>query len=247
MLYSAAGQLLGHAQLHLRLPGRRGARPRLFTAGQAGIFYALCYFASLFTQPVIGGWADRHPEVPLKRLLIVMLLPAIALNLVFYFTRPNFLLTALTFFLFGVLETNSYPLIDSMGMQYVNAGVQIPYSLSRGIGSLSYALLCVATGLLTARFGMQTALLAHCAEQLVMLVCLLLFPSIPAQLLPQPQKGAAEGPFRPADPARQPDLYAHADCLLLRHDGRDADQRLSSSRWSRAAAATAGRWGWRSF
>ena len=166
---------------------------RGFTAGQAGIFCALCYFASLFTQPVIGGWADRHPEVPLKRLLIVMLLPAIALNLVFYFTRPNFLLTALTFFLFGVLETNSYPLIDSMGMQYVNAGVQIPYSLSRGIGSLSYALLCVATGLLTARFGMQTALLAHCAEQLVMLVCLLLFPSIPAQLLPQPQKGAAEG------------------------------------------------------
>ena len=166
---------------------------RGFTAGQAGIFCALCYFASLFTQPVIGGWADRHPEVPLKRLLIVMLLPAIALNLVFYFTRPNFLLTALTFFLFGVLETNSYPLIDSMGMQYVNAGVQIPYSLSRGIGSLSYALLCVATGLLTARFGMQTALLAHCAEQLVMLVCLLLFPSIPAQLLPQPQKGAASG------------------------------------------------------
>ena len=166
---------------------------RGFTAGQAGIFCALCYFASLFTQPVIGGWADRHPEVPLKRLLIVMLLPAIALNLVFYFTRPNFLLTALTFFLFGVLETNSYPLIDSMGMQYVNAGVQIPYSLSRGIGSLSYALLCVATGLLTARFGMQAALLAHCAEQLVMLVCLLLFPSIPAQLLPQPQKGAASG------------------------------------------------------
>ena len=166
---------------------------RGFTAGQAGIFCALCYFASLFTQPVIGGWADRHPEVPLKRLLIVMLLPAIALNLVFYFTRPNFLLTALTFFLFGVLETNSYPLIDSMGMQYVNAGVQIPYSLSRGIGSLSYALLCVATGLLTARFGVQTALLAHCAEQLVMLVCLLLFPSIPAQLLPQPQKGAASG------------------------------------------------------
>ena len=32
---------------------------RGFTAGQAGIFCALCYFASLFTQPVIGGWADR--------------------------------------------------------------------------------------------------------------------------------------------------------------------------------------------
>ena len=146
---------------------------RGFTTGQAGIFCALCYLASLFTQPVIGGWADRHPSVPIKRLLIIMLLPAAALNLVFYFTRPGFLLTALIIFLFGVLETNSYPLIDSMGMQYVNAGVEIPYSFARGMGSLTYAVLCVVTGLLTARFGMQTALLAHCAEQLLLLVCLL--------------------------------------------------------------------------
>ena len=148
---------------------------RGFTTGQAGIFCALCYLASLFTQPVIGGWADRHPSVPIKRLLIIMLLPAAALNLVFYFTRPGFLL------------------IDSMGMQYVNAGVEIPYSFARGMGSLTYAVLCVVTGLLTARFGMQTALLAHCAEQLLLLVCLLAFPSIPARLLPQPQAKAASG------------------------------------------------------
>lgn len=166
---------------------------RGFTTGQAGIFCALCYLASLFTQPVIGGWADRHPSVPIKRLLIIMLLPAAVLNLVFYFTRPGFLLTALIIFLFGVLETNSYPLIDSMGMQYVNAGVEIPYSFARGMGSLTYAVLCVVTGLLTARFGMQTALLAHCAEQLLLLVCLLAFPSIPARLLPQPQAKAASG------------------------------------------------------
>lgn len=80
--------------------------------------------------------------MPLKRLLIVMLLPAIALNLVFYFTRPNFLLTALTFFLFGVLETNSYPLIDSMGMQYVNAGVQDPPTASRAASARSATRFC---------------------------------------------------------------------------------------------------------
>ena len=166
---------------------------RGFTTGQAGFFCALCYLASLFTQPVIGVWADRHPNVPIKQLLIVMLLPAVALNLVFYFTRPGFALTALIIFLFGVLETNSYPLIDSMGMQYVNAGVKIPYSFARGMGSLTYAVLCVVTGLLTARFGMQAALLAHCAEQLLLIVCLLAFPSIPARLLPQPQAKSASG------------------------------------------------------
>ena len=163
---------------------------------------------------------------PLKRLLIIMLLPAAALNLVFYFTRPGFLLTALIIFLFGVLETNSYPLIDSMGMQYVNAGVEIPYSFARGMGSLTYAVLCVVTGLLTARFGMQTALLAHCAEQLLLLVCLLAFPSIPARLLPQPQAKAASGHSIWQILKKKQGLYAHADCLLLRHDGRDADQQF---------------------
>ncbi len=142
---------------------------RGFTTGQAGIFCALCYFASLFTQPVIGGWADRHPKVPIKRLLIMMLLPAIALNLVFYFTRPNFLLTALTFFLFGVLETNSYPLIDSMGMQYVNAGVQILYSFARHRLAQLRAFVR-GDGPADRAFRDATALLAHCAEQLVMLV-----------------------------------------------------------------------------
>ena len=68
-----------------------------------------------------------------------------------------------------------------------------PYSFARGMGSLTYAVLCVVTGLLTARFGMQAALLAHCAEQLLLIVCLLAFPSIPARLLPQPQAKSASG------------------------------------------------------
>ena len=62
---------------------------RGFTTGQAGIFCALCYLASLFTQPVIGGWADRHPSVPIKQLLIVMLLPAVGAQSRLLFHAPR--------------------------------------------------------------------------------------------------------------------------------------------------------------
>lgn len=189
---SSCRPALGHDQLYLRLSGRDRPRPGLYDRTGRNFLRAV-----LSGKPFYAAGHQRlgrpAPERAIKQLLIVMLLPAVALNLVFYFTRPGFALTALIIFLFGVLETNSYPLIDSMGMQYVNAGVKIPYSFARGMGSLTYAVLCVVTGLLTARFGMQAALLAHCAEQLLLIVCLLAFPSIPARLLPQPQAKSASG------------------------------------------------------
>lgn len=155
-----------------------------------------------------------------------MLLPAVALNLVFYFTRPGFALTALIIFLFGVLETNSYPLIDSMGMQYVNAGVKIPYSFARGMGSLTYAVLCVVTGLLTARFGMAggaSGALRRAASADWSACWHSRHPGAPS--------AAAAGkvglqPFDLADLKEKQGLYAHAHRLLLRHDGRDADQQF---------------------
>ena len=179
---------------------------RGFTTGQAGIFCALCYLASLFTQPVIGGWADRHPSVPIKQLLIVMLLPAVALNLVFYFTRPGFALTALIIFLFGVLETNSYPLIDSMGMQYVNAGVKIPYSFARGMGSLTYAVLCVVTGLPSALvFGLLQKKMSSAKILLISIIFMVVKPllilasgSLGMLLAVQPVQMLGYGLFFPA-------------------------------------------------
>ena len=134
---------------------------RGFTSGQAGIFIALGYLAGMAAQPLMGSWADRHPEMPLKWLFGMCIVPALALNFLFYFTRPGFWGTALIFLLLGATETNAYPLIDSMAMQYINAGMNISYSLGRGLGAFAYAVVCVVVGQQTARFGVQTALLSH--------------------------------------------------------------------------------------
>jgi Major Facilitator Superfamily. len=150
---------------------------RGFTSGQAGTFLALGCLAGMISQPLLGGWADRHPAIPLKHIFAGMMLPAIALNLAFYFTRPGFFGTAAVFLILGILETNSYPLIDSMAMQYINTGMDVPYSLGRGLGAFSYAVICVLVGQQTARFGMQTALLTHTAMQVLLVASILLFPT----------------------------------------------------------------------
>ena len=157
---------------------------RGFTSGQAGIFIALGYLAGLASQPLMGFWADRHPEVPLKYLFAGCMLPAAALDLLLYAVRPGFAGTAVIIFLLGITGTNAYPIIDSMVMQYVNAGMDIPYSLGRGLGAFAYAVVCVVVGQQTARFGVQTSLLSSGALMLLLLLFTACFPTFPKGALP---------------------------------------------------------------
>jgi len=150
---------------------------RGFTSGDAGVFIALGCLSGMVFEPMLGSWADRHPAVPLKWLFAGCMAPAAALNLLFYLTRPGFLGTAAVFFLLGMVETNAYPLIDAMAMQYINTGMDVPYSLGRGLGAFAYAVVCVVVGRQTARWGMQTALLTHGALILLMILLCALFPA----------------------------------------------------------------------
>ena len=129
---------------------------RGFSSGDAGVFAALRCLAGIFAQPLLGNWADRHKNVPLKHILTACLSLALVVNLVFYLTRPGYLGTAAVFLALGVLELNAYPLLDSMAVQFINVGVNVNYSLSRGMGSLSYALACVFLGQQATVFGVET-------------------------------------------------------------------------------------------
>ena len=156
---------------------------RGFSSGDVGIFLALGCLAGMIAMPLIGNWADKHPEVPVKLLFAALMVPTLVINFAFYFTRPGWWGTAVVFLLLGVLETNSFPLIDSMAMQYLNTGMDIQYSLGRGLGSMSYALVCVLEGQQTARFGIQSAMLTHGALIVVMILLVLLFPRFPTSAL----------------------------------------------------------------
>ena len=157
---------------------------RGFTSADVGVFVAVCNLAGILFQPQLGAWADRHPEIPLKRIFLCCILTALGLNTVFLFTRPGFLLTALFFALMGMAEVNSFTLIDAMAMQYINAGADLPYSLGRGLGSLSYAVMCILVGRLTAAFTMQSALLAHGAMLVLLILATVTFPTFPRGLQP---------------------------------------------------------------
>ena len=162
---------------------------RGFTSGEAGVFASIRCFAGILAQPLLGGWADRHPEVPIKWLLNGCLVLALGVNGVFYATRPGFWGTALIFLALGILELNAYPLLDSMAVQFIGAGVPVSYSLSRGLGSFSYAVACVLCGQQAVRFGTESLLLTHMTLLALMIAAVALYPAFPREALPPRSRG----------------------------------------------------------
>jgi PPP family 3-phenylpropionic acid transporter len=157
---------------------------RGFSSAQAGVFISLGCLAGIFAQPALGAWADRHPDVPLKKLFGGCMLLALGIHGVFYFTRPGFFGTALIFLALGALETNSYPLIDAMSMQFLNAGIHVRYSLGRGLGSFAYAIVSVLVGQQARRLGVESALVTHGVLVILILAALAFFPTFSPSALP---------------------------------------------------------------
>ena len=175
---------------------------RGFSSGQAGVFISLGCLSGIFAQPLLGAWADRHPAVPLKRIFGGCMLAALQIHGGFYFSRPGFFGTALIFLALGALETNAYPLIDAMAMQFLNAGIDVRYSLGRGLGAFAYAIVSVLVGQQARRFGVESALVTHGALVLLILTTLAVFPA-----------------FAPsAAPAAHTRTPAHSPFYILKHN-----------------------------
>ena len=132
---------------------------RGFTNGEAGLMTSVRCLAGIVCQPLLGGFADRHPGVPLKGIVGVSLALSLAAG-VWYWAEPAMGLaqTALVWVVIGGLGVSSYPLMDAMAVQFINDGMPIRYSLGRGLGSLAYAVVCVLLGLQVGQWGVETTL-----------------------------------------------------------------------------------------
>lgn len=164
---------------------------RGFTNSQAGVVIAVRCLAGIVCQPVLGGFADRHPGIPLKRIVTLSLALSWLTGLLLFLPGLGMAGTLAVFAVLGGFEISAYPLMDAMAIQFINAGVPVRYSLGRGIGSLSYAVVCALLGLQAGRFGVESTLATHAVLVLAELV---LVASFPAYRAPRLQTGQAPPP-----------------------------------------------------
>ena len=150
---------------------------RGFTNSETGLVISVRCLTGIVAQPLLGLFADRHPNIPLKWVMAASLLLSLAAALPLTLLPLDFLGTVFVFAVIGAFETSAYPLIDSMAIQYINDGIPLHYSLGRGIGSLAYAICCALLGVLTARFGIESVLPIHTGLIVVEILLVSTFPT----------------------------------------------------------------------
>ena len=157
------------------LLGARG-----FSNSQIGLLIAIRCLAGIVCQPLLGGFADRHPEIPLKVIVSLSLALSLAASLVFLLWPMGMGGTAVILIILGGFEISAYPLMDAMAIQFINAGMPIRYSLGRGIGSMAYAVTCVLLGLQTQSAGVESTLITHTALVALVIALTLSYPTFRA-------------------------------------------------------------------
>lgn len=166
-----------------------------FTDSEIGIILAIQSIASIIAQPLISTFAGKHPHIPLKKIITVMLLIGASISSIFFFLPHLFVPTVLIFMVIGMTEYAAPSFINAIAMQFTSAGVKINYGVSRGIGSLSFALAGVLLGKLVDISG--TNMIIPFSVILVLITCVLIW-----RMYSPPQSGLPE--FDAASPALLP-------------------------------------------
>ena len=100
---------------------------RGFSNSEVGIILAARCLAGVIAQPILGGWADRHPLFPLKGLISLCLTVSFGANLLLIFLPGMSLWEHMAVFaVIGAFEISVYPLMDSMAIPVHQCGGEHP-------------------------------------------------------------------------------------------------------------------------
>ncbi|MBP9478966.1 MAG: MFS transporter [Sebaldella sp.] len=148
---------------------------RDFKSSEIGVILAIECIASVFSQTILGSFADKHKNILLKYIVIAVLIVSFIANLLLMFIPSTFWTVALIFTLIGMSEYSATSLINSLAIQFVNIGIPINFGLARGLGSFSYAIAGLMLGKLIVKFGAESILPVHGLFLFLVIIAVLLF------------------------------------------------------------------------
>ena len=118
-----------------------------------GVTSGLTCALTIISTPFVSGLIGRIRGLTLKKLIIIVCLAALAS----WFVLISILMPQAGLLVFFVLSGNLIavvvPLLTMICMNYLTAGYEVNFGLSRGLGSVSYATSAVVFGLLIERFN----------------------------------------------------------------------------------------------
>lgn len=136
-----------------------------------GLSLALANVFAFVIQPFIAAYLDQHKEIPISRAISLMILIMItASGLLFVFDSPLFV----TVFQIAIITIGLclIPLINTLAFAFEKHGIELNYSIPRGIGSGAYASASLFLGWFTSKYNANLLPLFYIIFTSAMLVSL---------------------------------------------------------------------------
>lgn len=126
---------------------------RGFNASQIGVAIAIANVMAVFLQPTVATVADSSKKISLHALTIILIIAALILFGLLFFTSNFFIATAALFVLTNAVSQTVQPLINAVSFYYINRGAYINFGLPRSMGSMAYAIVSTIIGYLVEGYG----------------------------------------------------------------------------------------------
>lgn len=149
---------------------------RGFTNTQVGVTLTLASAVSLVVSPLVASFADKTKKLALRSLVAIMLAGVGLFALLLLLTPELVLPTALLFILLMTIFSTQVSLVTTLSMEHINNGININYSLARGIGSFAFAVLSIVLGYLVKVRGSNIIMQFTFALSLLTIFLVLIFP-----------------------------------------------------------------------
>lgn len=185
-------------------------RGRGFADIQISQLIMLRGITAILFQPRLAAFADRHPRIQLKYIIVGMLCVAFVATFIFGHVNFGYWGTLVLFIFFGMSMQSMTSFHSAFAMKYVSSGKRVVYSVARGIGSVCYAVGAVLIGQLVEVFGNEFGL--------TLMLFIIAFGIVVALTLDDykltPEMLAAEGKGK-----KKEENQAHSNWYLLTHYG----------------------------
>ena len=118
-----------------------------------GIVIAVGGIIAALLQPFVGDFADKSKKISLQMIIIILSILCIVCAGILAFNISSLIANMLLYVILVALTQMICPLVNAVGMYYINRGVSINFGVARGVGSLAYAVISVIIGKLADIFG----------------------------------------------------------------------------------------------
>lgn len=124
-----------------------------FSNTTIGIVVSIYGVLSLTLQPILSRLIQRLPFLSVRKMLLSMLVVNAVLFATITLQPMPGSVTMLLFIIINGFNSAMIPLMNSFGMEYVNQNKDVNFGLSRGIGSLGWAVSAVFIGMLLEKYS----------------------------------------------------------------------------------------------